>query len=180
MGLLPKDGAPIGPLEGEEFYKLLTEYMVGSYETSAGWTYWNFKNEIRDPRWSFFDARNRSWFAANLSLDAYAPRRPNCAAADSLFGDLYATFAVWVGSVVAAVGCLVALCAVARARMRRACATRQAARARKAGSAPRRARAAIGVNTGMFESNALSFSPRHTNSPSTRTTRAARGRRSSR
>ena len=124
MGLLPKDGAPIGPLEGEEFYKLLTEYMVGSYETSAGWTYWNFKNEIRDPRWSFFDARNRSWFAANLSLDAYAPRRPNCAAADSLFGDLYATFAVWVGSVLAAVGCLVALCCMtSRARrMRRACA----------------------------------------------------------
>ena len=98
--------------------------MVGSYETSAGWTYWNFKNEIRDPRWSFFDARNRSWFAANLSLDAYAPRRPNCAAADSLFGDLYATFAVWVGSVLAAVGCLVALCCMtSRARrMRRACA----------------------------------------------------------
>lgn len=79
--------------------------MVGAYESSAGWTFWNFANEMGDPRWSFFDAQDRGWFPKNLSAAAYAPRMPDCATHDSAFGSFLVTIFVALGSSLIAAVC---------------------------------------------------------------------------
>ena len=85
-GYAVDSGAPRGPLEAHVFYKRMTEYMLYAYETSAGWTFWNFDNEIGDPRWSFFRAQELGWFPANLSHAAYAPPTAKCDEPDSYLG----------------------------------------------------------------------------------------------
>jgi len=101
-GLLPTSGGPLGPLTAEVFYALFTEYMMAAAEQSAGWLFWNFDNEMGDPRWSFFAAQARGWFPANLSNGAYQPRIPACEESDGvpLFGDLVTTAVVLVGCAV--------------------------------------------------------------------------------
>uniref|UniRef100_A0A7S0P5Q7 glucan 1,3-beta-glucosidase n=1 Tax=Calcidiscus leptoporus TaxID=127549 RepID=A0A7S0P5Q7_9EUKA len=87
VGLLPEQGAPPGPFAPNEFYSLLADFSMASAEGSvgaSGWLFWNFRNEVGDPRWSFFDARARGWFPANLSVGAYLPRAPDCAVGDVL------------------------------------------------------------------------------------------------
>lgn len=78
-----------GPLQADDFYKLLTEYTMAAAEQSAGWLFWNFDNEMGDPRWSFFAAQEAGWFPHNLSNHAYQPRLPDCNAVDGvpIFGD---------------------------------------------------------------------------------------------
>lgn len=98
------EGSPVGKLGADDFYALLTEYMVGAYESSAGWTFWNFDNEMSDPRWSFFAAQSRGWFPSNLSAATYAPRAPDCTSWDTMFGTLATAAAVCALSV------LLALC----------------------------------------------------------------------
>ena len=98
-GPLPSETAPLGPMGADAFYALFTEYVMAAAEGSAGWLFWNFDNELGDPRWSFFAARERGWFPANLSDAAYAPRLPDCTAVDGvpIFGD-FITAAVVLAS----------------------------------------------------------------------------------
>lgn len=89
VGPPPEKVAPWGPLQPEEFYKKMSAYMLSAYATSAGWTFWNFKSEVKDPRWSFFDAQERGWIPANLSEGAWNPIALPCEARDSLLGDIF-------------------------------------------------------------------------------------------
>ena len=101
-GLLPSQGSPMGALPADDFYRLLTEYMMAAFEDSAGWLFWNFDNEMGDPRWSFFEAQQRGWFPANLSVSAYTPRLPDCSAPDlPFFGDFLSAAAVCATSLLA-------------------------------------------------------------------------------
>lgn len=122
-GELVDKGGPAGKLGSDAFYALLTEYMVGAYESSAGWTFWNFQNEMHDPRWSFFDAQERGWFPADLSTASYAPRRPDCDSADTVFGSLVTTAAVFAAGVVVTLCGTIALACRTRPcrRLRRRC-----------------------------------------------------------
>jgi glucan 1,3-beta-glucosidase len=77
VGRLNPRGEPAAPVWGslsdDEFFKTFTRLAMHGYEASAGWTFWNFDNEMGDPRWSFFEAHARGWFPANLSTEAYTP-----------------------------------------------------------------------------------------------------------
>jgi len=110
VGPPPEKSAPYGPLEPEEFYKLLSAYMLSAYLTSAGWTFWNFKSEVKDPRWSFFDAQDRGWFPANLSEDAWAPLALPCEAKDSFAGNIFWCIVVLALSASCLVGCTCFYC----------------------------------------------------------------------
>ena len=114
VGRVDESGLPSapkgGPLTNDEYYHAFTQAAMSSYETSAGWTFWNFDNEMGDPRWSFFEARRLGWFPANLSIDAYTPPTPCCERACVpvvVMGTASAAWATLGGSVSAA---LVAVC----------------------------------------------------------------------
>ena len=83
------NGPPLmytGPLARDDFYQLLVEYMMAAAEVdmSAGWLFWNFDNELGDPRWSLFSAQDHGWFPANVSQAVYSPREPQCTKRDGL------------------------------------------------------------------------------------------------
>ena len=70
---------------------------MGAYERSAGWLFWNFDNEMGDPRWSFFAAQAAGWFPRDLSHTAFAPRLPDCGQPDTMFGSLIDALSLAVG-----------------------------------------------------------------------------------
>lgn len=74
VGVLPRDGTPVGPLNATEFYSLLAEYALWAHEASAGWMWWNFQSELDDPRWGLLSAIEHGWLPADLS--EFSPRRP--------------------------------------------------------------------------------------------------------
>mmetsp|Transcript_23280 Transcript_23280/g.78231 ORF Transcript_23280/g.78231 Transcript_23280/m.78231 type:complete len:637 (+) Transcript_23280:3-1913(+) len=73
---------PRGPLDYDAFYRTFYAYAMGGYEASAGWFFWNFKNELRDPRWGFLDAADHGWLPEG-GLRGFRPPAPDCAQGDA-------------------------------------------------------------------------------------------------
>lgn len=123
--------APWGPFNYSEFYTAFYAYAMGGYEASAGWFFWNFRNEMGDPRWGFLDAADAGWLPR--SLRGYRPARPDCAAAD-------AAGASWqealVTLIVATVGLAMSLCCLCCAAYGRARARRDVAFSRMLNKTP--------------------------------------------
>jgi glucan 1,3-beta-glucosidase len=82
-GMCPVDplSAPPGPLSYDAFYTLFAAYAIRGYEGSRGWTFWNFKSEVADPRWGFLDMYDAGWLPK--TLDGWNPPVAECDAADA-------------------------------------------------------------------------------------------------
>lgn len=76
---------PRGRLSYDEFYTLFAHYALRGYEASRGWTFWNFHNELQDPRWGFLDAANAGW-VPSARLEAFSPPVPPCDSSDAWQG----------------------------------------------------------------------------------------------
>lgn len=97
--------APLGPLQPKEFYKRFAAYMLSAYSTSAGWIFWNFQSELRDPRWSFFDAQRHGLFPADFSENSWGPIVLPCDTSDSFLGSTISTVRLFVSSMLCLLCC---------------------------------------------------------------------------
>lgn len=108
-GMCPVDplSAPPGPLGFDEFYTQFAAYAMSGYEASVGWTFWNFKSEVADPRWGFLDMYDKGWLPP--TLDGWNAPVIGCDQADAgLPFDM-----LLMGTFASAAGLLVALFAAA-------------------------------------------------------------------